>query len=550
MGSEYMGPNYGPQSQAGQSLYAPTRGKLDEDTQPRQPTVPVPSYGYKQNNNNGYQEPANTAGEQNNTNSYQEPVYREHVSGTYYMHPSDAPHFRQAYPAYPAPPNGLPQGQYPGYPQPHPGYMQPYPGYMPPYPWPPKPKRDGYLFGVSITAFTCTILVTLGGLACLLILTVFTTISARSPIKPDQSFAGTMEFIAFTLAGLLGGGFGLYHSIRALLQKASTDFKLPWFWLFLLFYGIVIALAESLRSVGLAITNMPLTALLIVLSGVLPALTATALALRRIHYPREIRWPTSWRRFTFSLVTGATLAVILALILEFILDAVTKRALHITDIQIDNPDAPMPTDLRDIGFLVVLVSVIAPLVEEAVKPLAVVVMIGRIRSAAEAFMLGMAGGIGFALIETTGYIGMGYKDWVDVALQRTSASLLHGLGAGMVALGWYYMTHSNSLKRHRIRIALGCWAYAIAQHAIWNGSGFLQALPGPVGQYLATGNITLGVLSFPSFMLVYVLETILMLIFLFYVTKRLRPKMPLPTKQPGTQTQMQAQSKPYYAHVG
>jgi RsiW-degrading membrane proteinase PrsW (M82 family) len=525
---------------------------LDEDTQPRQPTVSIPSYGDKPNNNNGYQEPAYTAGGQNNNNGYQEPVYREHVTGMYYMHPSDAPYFRPAYPAYPAPTNGLPPGQYPGYPQPYPGYMQPYPGYMQPYPWSPKPKRDGYLFGVSIAAFICSILVALGGLVCLLFLVVFMTTSARNQVKPDQSFAAIMEFVAFTAAGLLGGGFGLYHSIRALLQKTSIDFKLPWFWLFLLFYGIVIALAESLRSTGLAIANMPLTTLLIVLSGVLPALTAMALALRRIHYPKEIRWPTSWRRFTFSLVTGATLAVVLALILEFILSAVTEKALHITDLQIDNPNAPLPTDLRDIGFLVLLVSVIAPLVEETVKPLAVVVMIGRIRSAAEAFMLGMAGGIGFALIETTGYIGMGYKDWVDVALQRTSAGLLHGLGAGMVGLGWYYITHRNSLKRHRIRIALGCWAYAIAQHAIWNGSGFLQALPGPVGQYLATGNITLGGVSFPSFMLVYVLETILMLIFLFYVTKRLRPKMPLPssTRQPEPQVQMQAQSKPYYAPVG
>jgi PrsW family intramembrane metalloprotease len=549
-----MGPSYGPQQQAEsfspQQAGGQSRNDRDEDTQPR-PIFSVPT------------QPLN----------YAEPVYREHVSGALYVHPSDAPFFQPVpYQGRPAPNQPAPEAiyngsSYPGagyspqpgyYPQPgygpqpgyspQPGYYsQPYgwhPGYVSPYgmPWPPKPRRDGYLLGISIASFICTILVTLGGIGCLLFLTLFVVLGPRAHTSASTAFAGVVEFTALSIAGLAGGGFGIYHSIRALFfQKPSADFKLPWFWLFLIFYAIVLGIAIALRSAGLAVAIVPLTILLIALCGLLPAISVLALAMRRIHFPRQIRWPTNWRRLTLSMVAGATLAVVLAGVFELLLSALTAQALHVTNIQIDDPNAPLPTNLREIGFLVLLLSVIAPIIEESVKPLAIVVLIGRVRSAAEAFVLGMAGGIGFDLVETSGYMGTGYKNWVDVAVQRSAAGLLHGLGAGMVALGWYYITHRNSLKHRRILIALGCWIYAILQHAIWNGSTFLQILPGPIGHYLANGNINLGSISFPAFLLVYVLETVLMLLFLLFITKRLRPKMlkSIPEKKEVLQTQAQ-----------
>jgi hypothetical protein len=141
-------------------------------------------------------------------------------------------------------------------------------------------------------------------------------------------------------------------------------------------------------------------------------------------------------------------------------------------------------------------------------------------SAAEAFVLGLACGIGFDLVETSGYIAMGYRDWFDVALQRSSAGLLHGFGAGMVALGWYYLTHRGS-HRHRMVLGFGCWVYAVLQHAVWNGSSFLQILPAPIGPLLS-GNVPLGPYSFPVFLLVLVTESLLMLAFFVHVTEKLR----------------------------
>lgn len=489
-----------------------------------------------------------------------EPAYREHVTGPLRVPPTyapppvappqgqqrqqmpQAPQQGAAYPPY-APPYGYPpQGAYPygnGY-APYPPYPQyygypgypnypGYPGYPPYYYYPPQPtgpKRDGYLFGISLTSFICSILVLLGGLVCFLLLLVTSVVPTSSKLSGAQFFSSYVLFTALGVAGVVGGAFSLYHSIRSLfLKKPSAPFKLPWFWLFLALYVIVLVIAAIMRATNQAVADIPLTIFLITLAGILPALTILAIAVRRVHFPRSAAWPTTWRRFTLAVVSGATLAIMLASIFELILTVVVARGLGVSAISLDNPNQSIPQNPAMIGFLVILVSVIAPLVEEAVKPLAVVILIGRVRSAAEAFILGLSCGIGFDLIETSGYISMGYKDWLDVALQRSTAGLLHGLGAAMVALGWYYLTHPKE-SRHRFLLPLGCWLYAVLQHAIWNGSFGLQLLPAPIGPYLNNGSITLGTFSFPSFTLVYVIESALMLAFLFYMTRKVRPKIP------------------------
>jgi RsiW-degrading membrane proteinase PrsW (M82 family) len=519
---------------------------------------------------------------------YAEPAYREHVTGNLVVHPADAPNFHPAYqpyqppaqqqaqgnpypttpqqpplgtaypayypyatyPPYPGPQNyaGYPEypahapntyaGNQPAYAPPYynyPGYNYPY-GYQPypyPYPaytWPAKPKRDGYLLGMSITAFAGSILVLLTGIVSIIFLLIIAILPTTATMGSAQRFGGIVEFVAFSAAGLIGGGFTFYHSLRSLfLKKPSAEFKLPWFWIFFVLYLGVLLIAAAIRSQGQAITNQPLTIFMISLAGILPSLTIVALGVRRVHFPRNAPWPTTWRRFVVALVSGATLAIVLALIFELILTVVLQKSLGVS-VSLDNPDQQIPHDPKSILFLFLLVSVVAPLVEEGVKPLGVIIMIGRIRSAAEAFILGLACGIGFNLIETTGYMGMGYKDWLNTAIERTSSGLLHGFGAAMVSLGWYYLTHPKE-TRHRFLVPLACLSYAVLQHAIWNGSFGFQLLPAPIGPYLDTGTVPLGPLSFPAIMLVYGALTLVMLTFFLYMTKKVRPvNLPAPPK--------------------
>ncbi len=439
---------------------------------------------------------------------------------------------------YNHPPNGYvmpPQG--------YPGYQYGYPGYSPyvyHYPvQPTRPSRDRYLFVMSILAVIGSSIATLGGVisAGILLLISFVP-SSNFNGQPGQLFSGVVLFVALAIAGGLGGSFGLFHSIRSLLRKPSSAFKLPGWWIFLASYVVVIVIAALLRANGLAVANLPLSVFLIALAGILPALTILSLGVSRLHFPRNARWPTRWRRFALALASGATLSIVLALIFESILTLVAANVLNTSSgFSLDNPNQPLPSDPRAIGFLFILVSVIAPLVEEAVKPLAVVAMIGRIESASEAFVLGLSCGIGFDLIETSGYISSGYQNWLDVALQRSTAGLLHGLGAAMVALGWYYLTRPRA-SQHRYLLGFGCMLYAVLQHAIWNGSFGLQLLPAPIGPYLANGVIGSGAFAFPSFLLVYVVESILMLTFFFFVTGKIRKHN---TLMPPTATQSERQ---------
>src|ERR1700694_3318309 len=124
----------------------------------------------------------------------------------------------QSYPPTPSyqgyaswPPN---QPGQPGLPVP-PGYAPyAYPGYPYPYPYPyapPKPKRDGCLFGFGIASFIGSTLVILAGLVSLLLLAFLPAVSSNT-LNSSQKFMGAVTFVAFAVVGLIGGGFALYQS--------------------------------------------------------------------------------------------------------------------------------------------------------------------------------------------------------------------------------------------------------------------------------------------------------------------------------------------------
>lgn len=532
-------------------------GPDEQDTQPQAALPPsYPSAGGQQG------EPSQAS-------------YREHVTGALPASPSDAPLFRPAYAPYPPPQGQIhlpppvqgypsPQQQGAAYPPPHQGYA-PYPmpgypgyhGYAPPMPaapgyapygmypaypgyngyppyyaWqPPQPKRDGFHLAVSIISLVASILTFLGGLASVLILVLFligsSVSSSSATLHPDQYLSGLLTFTAFAIGGILGGGFSIYHSIRALLRKRSADFALPWFWIFLILYLFVVGIGYALYANKQEVAFPALTVVLILLAAIFPAFALAALGVRRLRFPN---WTTTWRHFTLALTGGATLGIGLALLLELGFLFLLVRGSDATNFQkcIDNPNQSGCGSFATFNLIFLVVAVVGPIVEETVKPLVVAFYIGRMRSAAEAFVLGMAAGIGFAMVETVGYIGSGYHDWLSVALERTGASLLHGFGAAMVALGWYYLVHA---KERRLLKAFGCWAYAVFQHFVWNATAVLALLPGPLGSALNNWNLNLGFVVLPFVEILNIIEAIFILIFFIYMTGRLRRGALPPTSQ-------------------
>jgi RsiW-degrading membrane proteinase PrsW (M82 family) len=421
------------------------------------------------------------------------------------------------------PPYGYNGYGYPPVPPTYPGYGGSWPPY-PSYPMgPPWFRRDGYQFSVAIISTICSVFVILAGIFCgFMLLFLAVTPSILSQVQPKERFSATAAYTALTIIGLLGGASSLYHSIRALSQKRSAPFTLPWSWLLLGFYVILLAVGFTIGSTAQVLANQPLTIFLIILTGVLPALTFLALAVRRVHYPKEAPWATSWRRFTLAIVSGGTLTVLLAIIFELVLTKLAGNVFGVHTSIIDNINMQIPHDPQELFFLIVLVSVIAPLIEESIKPLAVLIMLGRLRSAAEAFVLGFACGIGFDLVETSGYISLGdSRPWVDTALERSTAGLLHGFGAGMVALGCYYLTYRNSINR-RILIGIGCIAYAVIQHAIWNSTFLLGLLPGPVGLFFANGTVQISSYTMQGIVVAYLVESLFIFACFLFVTGKLR----------------------------
>ncbi len=495
-----------------------------------------------------------------------QPAYREHVTGSLAAHPAEAPLFQPAY--LPPPPQMYPQ-QAQAY-TPQPVYQQ-YPGYPAyaylPYAWqpqPPHPKRDGYLLAMAISSLIGSSLVLLIGL-------IFTGLLLLATALPNKTMNGSQQFdVAIVIAlficvGIFGGSFGLYHSIRSLIKKPSADFSLPWFWIFLVLYVAVAVIGFVLHSRGQEVAFPVLSTTLIVLAGVLPALAVAAIAVRRLRtragraiHGRDAqssmvgvgdpvwgtgnapallkdKWETSWRRFTLALLSGATLSVTLAGVLEFVLLVMLILLTHAQGMQnlvscVNTPNVQNCQNAGAYSLLFITIAVMAPLVEETVKPLAVVLLIGRVRSAAEAFVLGLACGIGFDIVETSLYISSGYHDWLNVALTRTGAGLLHGFGAAMVALGWYYLTHAQESGYSKAFLrAFACWLYAVFQHAVWNGSVTLVLLPGPVGQFLQNWMLNLGFASVPSDVVINSIETLFILAFFIYMTGKLRSKPTSPS---------------------
>lgn len=517
----------------------------DEDTQPRPAVSPTP--------------PARGPNEPSSPPANSQFTLREHVTGALPVHPSDAPRFQPAYNPYaqlpPAagsmqprapqgPVPGLPPGIYQpppgyGYPPPYPGgpshngYLPPragtgsyypYPYAYPPYGWqPPRPKRDGFRVATGIVTIVCASLAIMGGLASAFFLALL-IILPNPAAAQSATFSSVMTFISFIVAGVTGGIFCLYHSIRSLMNKPSANIRLPWFWIPLVIYLLVASAGYILQVNGLAVRYEGLTIFLIVLAAIFPGLAVASLGARRL------RLPTSWRRFTVALVSGATLGIGLALLFELGLTLLAVGTSNGNVLQcISDPSLPGCDQSLLFKFAFLIVAIIGPIVEETVKPLGVAFYIGRIRSAAEAFTLGLAAGVGFALVETAGYIGSGYQDWLTVALERTGASLLHGFGAGMVALGWYYLIHKRQGKS--IVIAFLCWLYAVFQHFLWNGTAVMIFLPAPIGTGLQY-NVNFGFFSLPVVELLNIAEAILMLVFFIYITGRLRNQSPTPPPAP------------------
>lgn len=420
-------------------------------------------------------------------------------------------------PYYPLPGGYYPGAPYPGNANPAPGmpyapYGYPFVpgyGYGPPVPSVPPRRRDTYQMVVAIICTIALSLLLLGGVLLGLIIALGESVTGATV---NENLAFLSLFILTGSLALFGGGAGLYLTIRALMGRPSAPLRLPHFLLPLGLTVAVFATAIDLYDLNQPQGSALLQTPLLLLSGIMAAITVFTLAAQRLGFP------STWRRVWLAFLGGSFLATIVAAILELFAAGALAYLLGAGSF---SPSSVVGNDATSVLLFLLVGSVIAPLAEEGLKPLAPLVIIGHISGPAEAFLLGMASGIGFAIVETIGYIGSGQADWVLVAFSRLGAALLHGLGAGMGTLGWYFIFRGKGIARRYLK-GFGAIGYALFQHSAWNGLAvLLSVIQGPVGNMLQTPVWLFGL---PATIADYIILGInaLLVVVLLIITDRLR----------------------------
>lgn len=291
---------------------------------------------------------------------------------------------------------------------------------------------------------------------------------------------------ALVLAVLAVGVGLLWHAVYALVDPVGLDTTLwpAWVWIVLL---VVIWVPGSLAVLilpGLAQWFLPP---LIVLAALFASLTFVSTALHGLRKPAERRpfvGKLGPRHAAYiSGLLSTVFATGLALILETISVAIIaglmiaaahalgdtatyERLIHLAESPnaVDQLESLIGTSPIIFAGLVGIFSVAAPLIEETLKGLPMLLFASRVRlSERMMILLGVAGGMGFAFAENIGYLSLTPEAWPLMVIFRTCAAMMHGACSGFVGRGWYRALHKGQWLKALLDVGL-----AMGIHAGWN----------------------------------------------------------------------------------
>ena len=287
---------------------------------------------------------------------------------------------------------------------------------------------------------------------------------------------------------LLSLGFGsasAWHAWRAIDGRPSAPFRPRKPWLLLLLFLLASLLGQAVLTYSILPTL--LFPLLHVAASVLPPLFILAVV------GHALRKATTWRRIVLQVSGGVLLAAPLAVVIETVaIVLVATAALTGLALQPGGQELLITastylqdsTLLQDTGSFMhilltpaimaaalVLVAVLIPLVEEAIKTIGVGLMANQRPSLPEAVLWGLAAGAGFAIAEgllnSTGALGA----WLATVVLRLGTTLLHCLTGALVGVAWYQLFTQQRWAR-----GLGLYLASVAIHGLWNGLAAVMAV--------------------------------------------------------------------------
>jgi RsiW-degrading membrane proteinase PrsW (M82 family) len=308
--------------------------------------------------------------------------------------------------------------------------------------------------------------------------------------EADLATAVTL-FSLFIVAGA-GGTFALYLLLKR-PASVTRDFLPPSSLVIFGLFVAVVAVGSLVLAVGRGqlVLFPPLHVLAVILPGLallfLVARTVTSAArpaqlveLDGDSAPGPLASP-QWRRVAASWFIGSYLAVPLAVIFELLLGVIigvvvvagsmpSGGLLPSLDSFLRASETALAGDSQAalsgpvfLGLLLILV-VVAPLVEELVKSLGVLIS-RSYSSAAQAMLAGAAAGAGFAIVENIAYSTISMSAWGAVVVFRVATVLIHTFGSAIVGLGWYGLMQQK--KTWKFFAAYGS---AVTLHGLWNGA--------------------------------------------------------------------------------
>lgn len=371
----------------------------------------------------------------------------------------------------------------------------------------------------------------------------------RPPSQGGAALIGTILFVLVAIGTIFAIGLGGIGVLLILFLEVGWPFAAPGILLYVVAVCLPVGLTIWIRkrsgsesgtfrmpgplpiaagaaaAIGLGqvfqLGRVPFLILIFFwLAAALPPLAALALASQRLGPV------TTWRRALFGLVCGSLFSTTATLLVGGIVTAAAYAVVlplrEIVAHVMATPGAEKLFFSPALAAAMVGAAVVAPIVEELMKPLAVLVLGRRLRSPAEAFLVGMAAGAGFAIVENMLYESGGRGLWAAVATLRGIGGVLHPLNAGLVAMGWYGVMCTD--EPGRWRRLLGFYGLAVGIHALWNG-GLTLIFSAAGAYFFATDTWRIDVygLGQPGIVLVFMaLEAIALWRLLLLVTARLR----------------------------
>ena len=156
----------------------------------------------------------------------------------------------------------------------------------------------------------------------------------------------------------------------------------------------------------------------------------------------------------------------------------------------------------------ILVSVIAPFVEEILKPIGLFFVIKRLKTPYEGVLYGVACGMGFAIIENLLYelfilIWYGSDAWtINAFVRGIGSTVLHAVGPAAIG---YAIAFSKQMQRPLRNYLLLAYLFGFTMHAFWNGFATMSfMMEGKTWEYIS-----------------YVLLFAMIILCLFFIVKAL-----------------------------